>query len=474
MKLIFKPAPNYRSADRTQRIMFELTIGLLIVLCFSLYNASVVSMDNAVHIVMMVIASLITAFATEIAYALLKKEHPVKFIMSSFPWVPSLILVLISPTNISVYAIIVCTFIAIAFGKLVFGGFGNNIFNPAAVGRAVLAASFMGSVSVDVISSATPTSSMAALGWVTTTEGFNAFVSQFSGLSNMFVGVYPGAVGETSSLLIMLVGIFLAVRRVIDWRVPVIFITTLFAGASAIAIMHDMGVWYPVFHVLTGGAMFGAVFMMTDPVTNPTTVTGRIIFAMGCAFITLLIRVKGNLPEGVLFSILIMNMLTPMIDRMLEGQQFRRVMKNALSIVVVFVLGLATVVGVSTALEPVGDGYEPGPKVSLEEDFSKNDTYIYETDGDTYLVKSVGFQGDNKYAVTITDGSITKVSFEEYNDTPGYGDKADNQTYLSIFNNLDLADLSGEVDTVSGATVTSKSLIAAVLEAVRASKQERE
>ncbi len=464
MKFIFKPAPNYRSADKTQRIMLDVTIALLFVYAFSLYYAYTVSMNNVLNIVYLTIASLLTAFITEALFAGFMRKRIGDFISTSFPWIPSLILVLISPTNISIYAIVICTFMAIAFGKLVFGGFGNNIFNPAAVGRAVMASSFMASVSVDVVTSATPTSSMAGLGWVADATTFDSFIELFGGMSNMFIGLYPGAIGETSGLVILIAGIYLIARNAIDFRIPLVYLGTIFLGALAIGMYHGLGIYYPLFHVLTGGAMFGAFFMLTDPVTNPTTVAGRIIFALGAAFLTLLIRIQGNLPEGVLFSILLMNMMTPVIDRLLEGQQIFRNTKNIISIVTIFVIGMGITYAVGTTLVAKEDPnqYLTGPVVKLSDDFSSNNATIVQQDGDVYTVTTKGFVGDNTILVEYDGANVKSVSFKEFVDTPGIGDLTLSPYYLKHLVDVDYSDANVEIDTVASATVTSKSIVSAI------------
>ena len=153
----------------------------------------------------------------------------------------------------------------------------------------------------------------------------------------MFVGLYPGAIGETSALVILVVGVILAIRKVIDWRVPATYLITLFVLAAGVGLMHGAPISYALFHLLTGGAMFGAVFMMTDPVTNPTSAAGRIMFAVGCAVITIVLRLRSNLPEGVMYSILIMNMLTPLIESLTDGQQIKMKSKNIRNLAILFV-----------------------------------------------------------------------------------------------------------------------------------------
>ena len=350
MKYIFKPAPNYKGEYSTPKIMTMLLVGLLLVLGFSFYNAYTMGMDVLIHVVILTVASAITSVAIEVIYALIIKQKPVDFLKSSFPLITSLILVLISPVNASVYSIIICTTGAIILGKLIFGGFGQNIFNPAGVGRAIFLVSFA-SASVDVVSGATPIQSLAKLGWAPSASQFSGLVEEFGGIGNLFFGNYYGAIGETSVLVMLLVGVYLAFKRVIDYRIPVIYLSTIFICGLIIGFTNGLSVDYALFHVLTGGAVFGAIFMLTDPVTNPMTRSGKVMFALGAAFITVVIRIQGQYDEGVLFSILIMNMLTPVIDRMLLGQQYARLHKNILAIVVIAAIGFATVFGISTNLK---------------------------------------------------------------------------------------------------------------------------
>jgi Na+-translocating ferredoxin:NAD+ oxidoreductase subunit D len=214
-----------------------------------------------------------------------------------------------------------------------------------------------------LITSATPISSIANIGWIITdTALVEPFLAQFGGVTGLLLGWYPGAIGETSALLIMLIGAFLAFKNVLDWRIPVFYIGTLFALASIIALIQGVGIWYPLFHIFAGGAMFGAVFMLTDPVTNPTSASGRIIFAMGAAIITILIRVQGNYPGGVVFSILIMNMLSPMIDRLTDGWQIAMSKKYVTSMVTVGLVGaiLMSIVGLNMQAIVIA---EPEPEV---------------------------------------------------------------------------------------------------------------
>lgn len=356
MKFTFKPSPNYRQPQSTQSIMLELTLGLLVVFGFSVvYYAMAHGMNYAVRALVMMAVSVVSAVGTEVLWCVALKKDIKDHLQSSFPWVTAIILTLMCRIDTSYYALAVSTIMAIFFGKLVFGGFGQNIFNPAAVGRSIIFASFTGSVAADLISYATPTAAIAGHKWLlaipnsistacTTASSCSSSLVAAPTLGELFAGTYVGAIGETSFLVIALVGAYLAWREVIDWRVPVTYMGTLFVLATIYGLMFGQPLTYGLYHLALGGAAFGAVFMMTDPVTNPTSAAGRIVFAMGCAILTLMIRVKANLPEGVLYSILLMNMMTPAIEKMMDGNQIKTEKKNWMIIAIVAVVGVAATV----------------------------------------------------------------------------------------------------------------------------------
>ena len=328
MQFKYKTAPHYRQALTTQRIMRDLVIGLLVVYAFALYRAATLGTEYLINAIVLMLSSVMTAILTEVVWAKVTKKKVVPYLKSSFGVVTAIIITLMVPVNTGVYALSVSTFVAIFFGKLVFGGFGQNIFNPAGVGRAIVFTSFANAVNADLVTSATPTSTIASSGWMMSGEGFATFLSDFGGLSNMLIGNYNGAMGETSALVILIVGAILAYREVLDWRVPATYLGVIFIGAYLVGLLNGLGLEYALFHVLTGGAVFGAVFMLTDPVTNPNTRAGRIVFAACAGFITMVIRLCGNLPEGVLFSILMCNILTPVIDKFFDGKQVDKEKRN--------------------------------------------------------------------------------------------------------------------------------------------------
>lgn len=499
MKFTFNASPNLRQSQSTKQIMLELMLGLLVVFGFSLvYYNSAYGMEHALQAVKLMVVSLVVAFVTEIAFAFFTKKgnkfdvaYVKSYLGASFGWITAIILTLMCPISIRPYALGVSTFIAIFFGKLLFGGFGNNIFNPAAFGRAIVFATFMGATT-DVITGATPTTLIASeYNWlVVNPDMISEMMKEVGGLQTLFTGWYPGAIGETSALVILLVGAVLAFRKVIDWRVPVVYLGSIFVLTACVALMRGVGsydglpgfIWYPLVHVLTGGVVFGAVFMLTDPVTSPTSAQGRCIFALGAAIFTVLIRIKANLPEGCLYSILLMNMLTPMIEKGLEGKQLALRKKAWIISGVVAVIGLGSVLLAGSVIE----AKEPAPKVFLkaeDKDVNKFEAKITNTidNGDgtkTYKVEAQGYASTedaskfNKFDIVINtkDNTIVSLTPTEVVDTEYVGDKILNEDFLAQFKGQKLSDnIEVEVnDAVTGATFSSKSTVRAVEEVRKA------
>lgn len=492
MKFTYKVSPTMKTRQSTQQIMFLLTLGLMAVVLFSsAFYFVEYGMDHVIHLWSLLAVAVLVAVGAEALWAYFLKKDVVKYLKTSFPWVTAIILVLMVPISTPLYPIAIGTIFAIVVAKLLFGGFGHNVFNLAGVGRTVMLFSFGASVMPDLITSATPISSIANIGWIITDPTLvEPFLAQFGGVSGLLLGWYPGAIGETSALLIMLIGAFLAFKNVLDWRIPVFYIGTLFALASIIAVIQGVGIWYPLFHIFAGGAMFGAVFMLTDPVTNPTSASGRIIFAMGAAIITILIRVQGNYPGGVVFSILIMNMLSPMIDRLTDGWQIAMSKKYVTSMVSVGLVGaiLIGIVGLNMQAIVVAEPEPEVPDITLSTPISLNqsETTVQgvilssTTEGDFeivvveirgYSVLEGGYDDaqPNKVEVKINKSTlkVDSVKIVEIKDTINIGTKVDDPIFLDQFKDV---DQTSSVDAVTGATVTSLSVVRAVYAALESVK----
>jgi len=239
--------------------------------------------------------------------------------------VTGLLLAFNIPVSIPLWMVAVGGFVAIGIGKMAFGGIGNNPFNPALVGRAFMTTSFAAPMTnwrlplvFDGSTGATPLGLIAN----SAETGMSALQSDLPGYFNMFIGNIGGSLGETSALAIMIGGVFLIARGLIDWRTPLFFLGSLAAITGIFWVIAPGSYADPLFHVLAGGAMLGAWYMATDMTTSPMSRKGRIVFAVGAGLLTGIIRLFGAFPGGVSYGILIMNALVPAIDSHIRPKRF--------------------------------------------------------------------------------------------------------------------------------------------------------
>ena len=480
MEFKYQAAPHCRLKNSTSAIMMHLTIGLLVVYLASLYRCYCLGEAYLYQAIILMLVSNTVAIVSEAIWAKIHHKNVKDYLKTSFPWVTAIILTLTVQVNTDPYALGVATFIAIFFGKLVFGGFGQNIFNPAAVGRAVIFASFAGNVSADLITSATPVSTLAKFGQIATANDFSIFLNDFGGIGNLAFGMYQGALGETFSILIILVGIYFVLFNVIDWRIPFTYLGVLFLGSLLVGLNHGLGIEYALYSVLTGGAIFGAVFMLTDPVTSPTTRVGKIIFASFAAFVTIAIRYYANLPEGVIFSILLANIMTAVIDKALSAKQVDNINKLniyaissvVLAVVGIFVLGLGLTSSTYQSVNQVVD-FESSGTLSLSGNYDPQNARVERLEENVYRVTTDGYgmldeelgggNGENGYSENVFDiivenAKVKNIKIVNYGDTVDNYDKSI-EAFLKGFIGKGIND---SVDFVSSATITSKSAVAAV------------
>ncbi|MGS0971983.1 MAG: RnfABCDGE type electron transport complex subunit D [Candidatus Izemoplasmataceae bacterium] len=312
-KIISKSAPHLRRPNASvTRMMRDVVIALLPLTMFAIYKFGM----NAVWILLVGIISMV---ATEYLYYqvmdLLDGEKLVlrnkRFTLYNYSAMTSgLIYSLTLPDNTPLFVVFIGGALGMFLAKLVFGGMGQNIFNVAGVARVLVVINFGTLVSYDIDSVAGATALQ-----MLSENAFNPAVLDSFSLLNLFTGMgIPGSIGEVSTLLIILGGIYLAFRTSFEVRIPLVYIGTVFVLTSLVAIVEGIGLWYPFYHIFSGGLMFGAVFMATDPITSPITKPARVYFGFALGFITVIIRLFGAYPEGVVFAILIMNMFVPTFD----------------------------------------------------------------------------------------------------------------------------------------------------------------
>lgn len=239
------------------------------------------------------------------------------------------------PSNLPWWIVIIGALVAIGLGKMVYGGLGNNLFNPALVGRVFLLISFPQQMTTwpkphlwfsQATSVSDATTGATPLGIIKSGLAQGHDVSQLMETlptyAQMLLGERGGSLGEVAALAIIAGGILMLIRKVITWHIPAAFIGTAFIFA---AIMHwiNPGLYIPPsYHILSGGLLLGAIFMATDMVTSPMSNWGKIVFGIGCGLLTIIIRVAGSYPEGVSFAILIMNAFVPLINKGFKPKRF--------------------------------------------------------------------------------------------------------------------------------------------------------
>ncbi len=350
MEIVKKSSPHLRRPNaRVVRMMRDVTIALMPLVVFAIINHGL----NAVFILLAAVLSMVLTEYVYYQIQDLKAGNGFTFknkqcTIYNFSVITSgLIYGLTLPDQTPITVVIIGGVVGVFLAKLIFGGMGQNIFNIAAFARVFVVLSFGAAVGytqfVDANAGAT------ALG-ILNRNIVDANVTNTYSLMTMFTGIgLPGSLGETSAMLILVGGIYLLLRRSFDVVVPLTYIGTVFVLSCAVMISQGIGFWYPMTHLLSGGLIFGAVFMATDPITSPVTRPGRIYFAFGIGVITFFIRLFGNLPEGVVFAILIMNMFVPAIDYAKWSHQKFNLRRLSIFSVVIALTILITIVGVNYA-----------------------------------------------------------------------------------------------------------------------------
>ncbi|WMM23567.1 RnfABCDGE type electron transport complex subunit D [Tissierella sp. MB52-C2] len=316
--LVVSSSPHIRSNESVKRIMLDVIIALVPAAIGSVYFFGL----NALKLILLSIASAL--FFEAAIQKLFKKEVTINDYSAI---ITGILIAFNLPANAPWWIPVFGSGFAIIIVKQCFGGIGSNFMNPALAARAVLLASWPNIMSnfvlpgVDAVTGSTP---LAIMKYGGADAGASATVAQavqeLPSIMNMFIGNRGGAIGETSALLLLIGALYLIVRKVINWKTPVIYI-----GTTAILLL-ILGVEMNqlMYHILGGGLILGAFFMATDYSTTPVTSRGQIIFALGAGILTALIRVKGGFPEGVSYSILLMNVASPLIEKFTAPKIFGR------------------------------------------------------------------------------------------------------------------------------------------------------
>lgn len=315
-------SPHIRDSETIPHIMWQVNLALLPAAVFAVWWFGLTALIN-------MLTGIVFAVGAE--YSWQKAMHKPVTAFDGSACITGLLLAMSMPPILPPYMVAIGSVLAIIVAKQSMGGLGFNIFNPAHIGRAALMVSwpvamttwtkiqdFSSLPGVDVMTSATPLNILKQ-------QGYDALISTFGSQSglywSMFIGTRNGSLGETSTVLLLLGGLYLIWRGYINLVVPAAMILTV---GLLTWIFGPAGLFTgdPLFHMMAGGLILGAFFMATDMVTIPITITGQIIFAVGAGAITVLIRLAGGYPEGVCYSLLLMNAVTPLIDRFVKPDIF--------------------------------------------------------------------------------------------------------------------------------------------------------
>jgi len=307
-------SPHIRSGETTQRIMLDVIIALLPALAAGIYYFGMRSL-------LVTLVSVVFAVVTEfVMQKLLKRPVTINDLSAV---VTGILLAFNVPSTAPLWMVAIGAIFAIAVAKHCFGGLGHNFINPALAARAMLLASWpvrmtssaFVSPGVDAVSTATPLEALSL-----------GTMENLPSLMDLFIGNVAGCIGETSALALLIGGLYLIYRGVISFTIPVTYIGTV---AILSFIFGGFSPYIAVYHVLAGGLFLGAIFMATDYSSSPMTPKGQIIMGLGAGILTTLIRFYGAYPEGVSYSILLMNVATPLIDRFTMPRKFGEVKKSA-------------------------------------------------------------------------------------------------------------------------------------------------
>ena len=330
MKPIISLSPHVHGGDSVQRNMYGVCIALLPALLASIYFFGL-----GAAIVLLTSVAACVFFEWSITKYILHSERLT--VCDGSAVLTGLLLGFNLPSNLPLWIIIIGAFVAIAIGKLTFGGLGANPFNPALVGRVFLLISFPVQMTswpvsgqhgyVDVETAATPLAVMKeAIKTADPTAAMNK-LAELPKAMDMLIGQTGGSLGEVSALLLLIGCMFMLCKKIITWHIPVSILGSVFVLSGIFYLCDSAHYANPIYVLLSGGLMLGACFMATDYVTSPMTHRGQIIYGIAIGVLTVLIRDFGSYPEGMSFAILIMNGFTPLINTYVKPKRFGEVKK---------------------------------------------------------------------------------------------------------------------------------------------------
>jgi electron transport complex protein RnfD len=538
-RLLLQSAPHVHSPLTVRKAMLEVIIALIPATIAGIW---LFGLPAAIVIGVCTVACL----ATE-AISLYFRDKPVDLSDGS-AFVTGLLLALTLPPSSPVWMCVIGSVVAISLGKHVFGGLGANMFNPALVGRVFLAISFpdlmtkwtapiergvamaadalteattAATAAADAVAEAVTSATTAATAAATAvvdaatsaTTGASAMVDAATaatplaqgltdGYMPLLLGNHMGTIGETAAIALIIGGIYLIARRIIDWKLP----ASILVSVVVMALLFGQD---PIFHLLTGGLLLGAFFMATDWVTSPVTPKGRVVFGISIGVLIMVIRLWGSYPEGVTFAILLMNTATPLINEITrphsqlvsirpsnDKEGSKRLIRIIATMAVVSCLAGGLLAFFYNLMQPriiaqqekeMADSYlvifpeaDRFSMLDLGENLpAKVERVIQAYDADdnpigiVYVSVADGFGGDISLVtgVDLRSSTITAVQVLKHTETAGLGSKIQDAAFIDQFKGKALADpfiANSDIDAISGATISSTAVINGVRNQVQA------
>ena len=323
-------SPHYHAGQSVSKIMYGVIFSLIPAMLVSFYFFG-----------LMAILVTLTAVVSCMLFEFLIQKYLIRGPVTVFDGsaiITGILLAFNVPASLPLGLMVIGSAVAIGMGKMTFGGLGKNPFNPALVGRIFLLISFpvqmttwpkpipWNTALTDVITGPTPLAVIKE--GVDQGAKVSELLPQVPGYTELLVGSMGGSVGEISAIALILGGVYMLARRIISWHIPVSFLASAAVFAAIFWQINPEAYADPLFHMLAGGMMLGAIYMATDYSTSPMAPRGMIIFGIGCGLLTMIIRLFGAYPEGVAFSILIMNAFVPLINRAFKPKRFGEEIKN--------------------------------------------------------------------------------------------------------------------------------------------------
>lgn len=472
------PAPYQRANKSTLQIMLILCAALVVVWVFGIaYSFKLDNLVSAsesaeathygVRSILIVLVALITTACCDVLTTIAKHKKNSKHslgheivhdLIHNYSYVTAIIYSLTLPVYVSYYVVIIGSILATVVVKNFFGGFGRNIFNPAIMARIFVGLCFASQLAVpevlkataagiDGVSGATLTTAFNnSTSWLASTGSngvsilYHSIFADYS-ISDLLFGQYVGAMGETFTVVILVLGVILSCLKVINWRTPVFYLGTVALTTLLIALVCGFAnpFMYVLYHLSLGGLMFGAVFMLTDPVTGPTSPFGKSLIGVFAGLMTVLIRVKGGYPEGVMYSIALCNFISPAIDYLTVGKSSSHLVRKIVVLVATFFVSLGLCTGVAYTANGGREVYQVNgidtPTYSmLTEVFALNDgdefkkvedyvvktenikAYVVDKDNNIALdpVYEIVNQNKEKVATIYTACKTATIYMEEY------------------------------------------------------------